>query len=179
MLRNTAPIHGFGIDDTDEYTSVNGVHFKYYTAWCSMIRRCYSSSFLKKHQSYIGCTVCDEWKYLSNFKKWHYENYIDGFHLDKDILIEGNTVYSPETCRYVPPEINNSISNISSIKKSPRGFTIVFNKKQKTFKTVEEAQLWYSENKASTVKELALKSFLANSIKSDIYLALIKRRWYL
>ena len=29
------------------------------------------------------------------------------YHLDKDILVKGNKVYSPETCCFVPQEINS------------------------------------------------------------------------
>lgn len=46
------------------------------------------------------------WKYLSNFKKWYDEHYVEGWHLDKDILMQGNKFYSPETCCFVPFEIN-------------------------------------------------------------------------
>lgn len=60
----------------------------------------------KNKPTYEGCTVCDEWLYFSNFKKWFDENYIEGFQLDKDIIIRGNKVYSPQTCCFVPKEIN-------------------------------------------------------------------------
>lgn len=51
--------------------------------------------------------MCDEWHSLKAFKKWHDNNFIEGFHLDKDILVEGNKVYSPETCVYVTPLLNS------------------------------------------------------------------------
>lgn len=79
---------------------------KSYITWKNMISRCYSTKIQLKHPSYIGCTVCDEWKYYSNFKKWYDKNYIDEYELDKDILIDGNKIYSPETCCFIPKYIN-------------------------------------------------------------------------
>ena len=55
-----------------------------------------------KRNSRLICSVCEEWKHFSNFKKWFDENYIEGFDIDKDILIKGNKVYSPEACSFVP-----------------------------------------------------------------------------
>lgn len=78
--------------------------------WRQMIRRCYSLEFQKKHPSYINCTVSEEWHNFQNFAKWYDENYyeIDGekTELDKDILVKGNKIYSPETCIFVPSYIN-------------------------------------------------------------------------
>lgn len=74
-----------------------------------MLTRCYNHKSLKKNPSYIGCSVCDEWLTYSNFKRWYEDpinGYREGYHLDKDILVKGNKVYSPETCCFVPHSIN-------------------------------------------------------------------------
>jgi hypothetical protein len=47
----------------------------------------------------------------------------------------------------------------------------------KTFKTIEEASAWYSTTKAIVVKEQATRAFLDNTIKSDVYLALVRRKF--
>ena len=82
---------------------------KAHRTWQSMLSRCYSESYRRKFTSYIGCTVCNEWLTFSNFKKWFEEHYVDGWELDKDILVKGNKVYGPDTCCFVPQELNSVI----------------------------------------------------------------------
>lgn len=103
---------GVGIVGFEKTSTSDGKHLPSYETWQSMIKRCYSEKLQAKHPTYIGCTVCDEWKYYSNFKKWYDENYYncnDGYRvsLDKDILVKGNKVYSPETCVFVSAFINS------------------------------------------------------------------------
>ena len=90
--------------------SENGKHTKVYDVWVAMIQRCYDPYYLNKYQSYIDCYVCDEWLCFQNFAKWFYKNYYEInneiMHLDKDILYKGNKIYSPQTCVFVPNNIN-------------------------------------------------------------------------
>ena len=46
------------------------------------------------------------------------KNYIEGFDIDKDILIQGNKVYSPDTCCFVPHEINSFFRKYAKGKKT-------------------------------------------------------------
>ena len=82
----------------------------YYRVWESMIRRCYSRKVHVKQPTYEGCSVCDEWLNLQRFARWYTENHYavsgETMNLDKDILVEGNRIYSPETCIFVPRRIN-------------------------------------------------------------------------
>jgi hypothetical protein len=78
----------------------------YYSAWTGMLKRCYSEPYLKKHPTYRGCSVCPEWIYFMTFKAWMVTQEFEGKQLDKDILFEGNKVYSPETCRFVTDSLN-------------------------------------------------------------------------
>ena len=88
----------------------NGVHIKSYEVWHEMLKRCYSKNLHKKRPTYIGCTTYEEWLCYDNFKKWYDENFYqignETMCLDKDILIKGNKIYSPETCIFVPQNIN-------------------------------------------------------------------------
>ena len=78
-----------------------------YFAWHNMISRCYSEDIHSKRPTYQDCSVCEEWKCFATFKEW-FDNqvYFNGWKLDKDILVKGNKVYSPDTCCFVPNEVN-------------------------------------------------------------------------
>ena len=83
-----------------------------YDRWHWMMNRCYSTAIHKLYPQYENCTVCKEWLNYSNYKLWYDEHKIEmkvfcgRVSLDKDILIKGNTVYSPETVCIVPQTIN-------------------------------------------------------------------------
>lgn len=104
-------VYGVGYLGVGKYkANVNRKPTKAYTTWVNMLMRCYEPHYVNKFPTYIYVTVCDEWHNFQNFAKWYYKNYyeIEGqrMHLDKDILIKGNKIYSPETCVFVPNNIN-------------------------------------------------------------------------
>lgn len=78
--------------------------------WTNIIRRCYTINTSRRNVTYIDCSVDERWHNFQNFAQWFYENYnpeiMEGWHLDKDILVKGNKIYSPETCCFVPNDIN-------------------------------------------------------------------------
>lgn len=79
--------------------------------WRGMLERCYGDKYKDVHLAYYNkCNVCDEWLNFQLFAEWYNENFYqvgtERMHLDKDILIKGNTIYSPETCLIVPQSIN-------------------------------------------------------------------------
>lgn len=164
-------IFGVAIFDYNNIIKKNTIEYKSYTVWYSMIRRCYSYIYQKNKPTYEGCTVCDEWLYFSNFKKWFDENYIEGFQLDKDIIIRGNKVYSPQTCCFVPKEINIIFQNKSKrIYDLPIGvYKTRYNKYRASlhingktviignFNSPKEAFEAYKKEKEKYIKELANK----------------------
>lgn len=83
----------------------------YYQAWQSMITRCYSAKYQERWTTYAGCTVSDEWLTFSNFKSWMEKQDWQGKHLDKDLLLEGNKIYSAETCVFVTPLVNTFVND--------------------------------------------------------------------
>ena len=113
-------VYGVGINDLcyrtrvyEEVTKDGGKRIwktvftcKYYAVWKSMLARCYSKKFLERNPSYIGTSVCSEWLSATAFKKWMEQQDWSGKSLDKDIIVPGNKLYSPETCAFVLPATN-------------------------------------------------------------------------
>ena len=107
----TPTVFGVGTTGLEPTRDENGERLDSYVCWQNMLKRCYSVKFQEKHQTYIGCSVCDDWLYYPNFKKFYNENYYKinnkASQLDKDILIKSNKIYSPDTCVFVPNFINS------------------------------------------------------------------------
>lgn len=98
-------VYGVGVNDAD-YTirpNINGKQLKcpFYLAWTHMLARCYDTKYQATYPTYVGCTVCAEWLTFDNFKVWMLSQDWIGKQLDKDLLIRGNKIYSPDTCAFV------------------------------------------------------------------------------
>lgn len=89
---------------------VNKVPTFAYKTWMALLKRNFCKIYQEKQPSYKDCSVDVYWYNFQVFGKWCEQNYnpkiMEGWHLDKDILVKGNKVYSPETCCFVPQEIN-------------------------------------------------------------------------
>lgn len=165
-----------------------------YRKWNTMLKRCYDPYYLNVRPTYRDCFVCEEWHNFQNFAKWWEENYYevegDRMELDKDILIKGNKIYSPEACMIVPNKINILFAKGDTKKKLPIG---VFpnklrfharcriydyqDKKSKdiylgNFDTPYKAFLSYKNYKESHIKEIANK--YKQIIPIDLYNAMYK-----
>ena len=180
-------IYGYGINDYDGLIKINGEHLKSYHLWTAMLERVYDKTQKRTCVIYEGCSVCEEWKYFSNFKKWFDENYIEGYALDKDILHRGNKIYSPENCVYVPKFIN-SILLFRGRDRGEYPVGIYINKRGKfiaeislygkvktlgTYKTQIEAFNTYKQAKEKYIKEVAQKYYDEGKIDERVYNALI------
>jgi hypothetical protein len=115
MRKKDKKLYGIGVNDADyAVTKTNKVDGKqrvvwkcpYYTVWCNMLHRCYYEPYSIRYPTYKGCSVCEEWIHFSNFKSWMETQDFEGKELDKDILVEGNKIYSAETCRFVTKQLN-------------------------------------------------------------------------
>ena len=186
-------IYGIGVNDYVGRIKENGKHIPAYRSWVSMLSRCYSKTALNHRPSYIGCSVCDEWLVFSNFKQWFDNNYVKGYHLDKDLLVKGNKVYSPETCCFVPKEINCFLLE-SNASRGISGIKGVYKTKYNTyiagysengqrihlgsFKTLNLAESAYQKSKEKRAKILAQKYYDNNLIDEKVYKSLLNYKAY-
>lgn len=67
--RLSKSVYGVGVIG-NAVTTVNGKHSRVYVTWSSMLQRCYSDVCQKKHKTYIGCTVSDNFKNFEFFSEW-------------------------------------------------------------------------------------------------------------
>lgn len=121
-------VYGWGINDVnykvqlyEEVSKVGGRKklkcewvCPYYVDWKSIIMRCFCPKTQKINPTYKGCSVSNDWKYLSNFIKWvdsqpnrDWQNCSP----DKDLLSEKSKVYGPETVVYISKSLNSFITD--------------------------------------------------------------------
>ena len=174
-LLNKKLVQGVGVNDADYqiHPSVNGKKemCPYYRKWSDMIKRCYSEKALALNPSYKDCSVCDEWLLFSAFKSWMVKQDWQDKDLDKDIMVQGNKIYSPVTCLFVDPDVNMLLTRGNSIKRDlPIG--VSFDKQRGKYQakhkrngktkmlgrygTAEEAHEVYKKFKYKLIKEVAL-----------------------
>ncbi len=102
-------VYGVGILGTKYQAKINGVQAKEYMLWTHMLQRCYSDTLKKKYPTYEGCEASENFKYYEYFYEWCHSQIgfgNEGWHLDKDLLVKGNKVYSEDSCIFLPNEIN-------------------------------------------------------------------------
>jgi len=118
-------VFGVGINDADyvvkrfeENGYVNGKRVRklvwscpFHRTWRNMLERCYSTEFQERQPTYKGCSVSKEWETFSNFRAWMVAQDWQGKQLDKDLLVEGNKVYSVNTCVFVTSSVNSFTSD--------------------------------------------------------------------
>lgn len=102
-------VYGVGYMGEGEYLAKeNRKNTSAYAAWHGIMQRCYDPKMQAKSPTYKGCAVHPEWHNFQVFAKWFYgqKHYMAGFEVDKDLLVDGNKVYSPDACCVVPQELN-------------------------------------------------------------------------
>lgn len=106
-------VFGVGITGDKYPTRINGHKLKEYEAWHGVLERCYDEKCKIKQPTYKNASCCKEWLYYPNFYEWlhsqeNFEKWLNGnrWCVDKDILVKGNKIYSPDTCCLVPNNVN-------------------------------------------------------------------------
>ena len=120
MQTETKLVCGVGVNDAGYPVSIYAViHGKqkqlwrcpFYRAWMHMIERCYSAKVHARQPTYAGCSVAPEWHSFSAFREWMAGQPWEGSDLDKDSLVPGNKVYSPDTCVFISHALNKFLND--------------------------------------------------------------------
>ena len=183
-------VAGVGYLGVGAYSCTKKIHA--YNLWNSLLKRVYDG----KRESYSNVRVCKSWHNFQNFASWcesqPFFNTKDdngkNYHLDKDILSpKDSKVYSPETCCFVPQEINKLVMQRDKSRgKYPVG--VYYSKKDNrytaqysvgkstarfigNFMTPEEAFQAYKEAKELFIIEKAEE--WRGRIEDRVYLALL------
>lgn len=167
-------VFGVGYIGEGEYNSTDSS----FSTWYSMFRRCYDEKSHKSHPTYKTCSVSPKWHCFQNYAQWYHENHKEGWQMDKDIKIKGNKTYSPETCCFVPHEINmifreDKVRDLPrGVKKSGRKYqAISCGKNLGTFNTSEEASFEYEKVRAGNIKDKA--EYWKYKVEDFVYNALL------
>jgi hypothetical protein len=200
LIHNPYHPNKFGGILGDKYSTVhNGKTDKEYHAWKGILERCYDDVTKEKNPTYRDAICCEEWLYYPNFYEWMHkqENFEVWKHLsrsaiDKDILIKGNKVYSPNTCCLVSERVNKLFPNAHNIRgnlpigvtckksQSIKPYTAYMYRNNKhyflgNYKTSEEAFQVYKQHKEAYIKQVAQEEYSKGTISKKCYKAMM--RW--
>ena len=183
-------VRGIGVKGNKYPSSISRKHVKEYKLWESMLDRC-TDKWKIKSPTYAGVTCSENFKSYSFFYEWCQEQVgfgnIDSkgifWHLDKDILVRGNKIYSEDNCVFIPQRINNLLLKVDKARGkdllgvfyredkgkfmcscSPKGYLGLFN-------TSQEAFVAYKNYKEALIKSVANE--YKEQLDQRVYQALI------
>lgn len=104
------------MNDTYHYVEGKPRMLPQYNQWFDMKQRCTSSRSQSVRPQYIGCTLVEDWRSYDRYLEWaqkqigflELDDEQNIFQLDKDLL--GSLLYSPETCVFLPQQINKFLT---------------------------------------------------------------------
>lgn len=177
-------VYGVGITGIKYPTVEDGKLTKEYITWCGIIKRCFNDKLKQKQPAYKDAMCCDEWLNYENFYEWlhsqeNFDRWINGYRwaLDKDILIKGNKLYSPDTCCLVPQNVNCLLLKRDALRGNlPLGVRQNGNKfqtKHGTYETAEEAFYAYKLQRENYIKQVATFEYESGNIIKSCYEALV------
>lgn len=168
-------VYGVGIvSDKYKTRDDSNMQIKEYRLWNRMLERCYSKKFQDKNPSYKNCEASINFKQFTFFKEWCEKQlgFNQGWELDKDLLTQGNLIYSEKTCVFLPEEINRVITKrkvsgkvkhtgvvVNSRTKKIEARISMYNKDKTigVFNSIDEASRAFKLAKKAYLKELADK----------------------
>ena len=180
---------GVGISGNKYDIVCNNKCLKEYQTWRAMLWRCFDRKTKEKYPTYKNVTWLHN---QENFEVWLNT---DRYCLDKDILVKGNKIYSPETCCLVSTFVNSLFAGVTTSDKRkhklPIGvyydkksvchpyYTTIQKDNQSTYSqryaTPEEAFQVYKQYKETYIKQVAQEEYGKGTISKKCYEAMM--RW--
>ena len=141
-------------DGSKPPVQINGKTTKEYCTWHGMLQRCYDEKVHERNPSYKDATVCERWLCFANFLEDitsipGYETYEQqqgkGIELDKDLLGNGQKIYSPKTVCFLPKSDNTKeryvrCGNPNDNSKKVYGVSVLTGEKTKVYDRIKDAQ---------------------------------------
>ena len=150
----------------DSFTRDNCI----YSKWSNMMQRSYDEITHRLKPYYAMCSSEIEWLNFSNYREWHRENMMGDrkLDLDKDLLLQGNTMYGSQTCTLIPHFTNTLFETTKGVETNiVRNNTtgkydvtmIVLGKREEvgTFDTEDEARQGFVAYKQDYIRKFAKK----------------------
>lgn len=185
-------VYGVGITGNKYPKSIDGKHTKEYSVWHGMIGRCYYEKYRNNNIAYKDSICCEDWLLYENFYEWlhsqeNFDKWLVGnkWAIDKDILIKGNKIYSPETCCLVPQNVNSLFTKcdknrgdcLIGVSQDDRYFVArcsnPLNNNKKEFLgayfTEEKAFYSYKKRKEEIIKQVAQIEYNKGNITKECY----------
>ena len=145
-----------------------------YKVWLGVLQRSYCEKLKSRNTWYKDVGVSENFLDFNFFLSWSKSQIgynVPDWQLDKDILVKGNKTYSPETCCFVPREVNNIfIRSLKQDKELPVGVTMQRNGKYRArvnwegvekclgaYEDIDDASLSYKTAKEAYAREVAEK----------------------
>lgn len=188
-------VRGVGIVGVKYPTSLDNKRLKEYITWDNVLYRCFDKDYKKVQPTYKESTVCDKWLLYENFYEWlhsqeNFNKWLNGdrWALDKDILIKGNKIYSPDTCCLIPQRINNLFTKQDckrgdlpiGVRRRNNKFRVSCNNMLLgklvnigTYETIEQAFQAYKTYKESYIKQVAQEEYSLGNITKKCYDAMM------
>lgn len=187
-------VYGVGIIGS-KYQTCNLNRTKEYKIWCSILQRCFDEKTKEKWSVYNDAICCEEWLLFENFYNWlhsqdNFQQWLNGerWDIDKDILIKGNKIYSPETCILIPHNVNSLFTKSDRARgKYPIGVSMHGKKYQVschntldgkreflgTYDSPQSAFRVYKKYKENLIKQVAEQEYNKGNITNECYRAMI------
>lgn len=155
-----------------------------YRKWHGMVKRCKNPWF--KDVTYEDKDVVDEWASYPEFYAWAIAQKghdKEGWELDKDFLVDGNKIYGPDTCCFIPKYLNGLFRNTKISEQGlPKGvyryrgkyIARIWLKDKKvslgTYESIEEASLAYNSARNEYLRSLA--EYYKEDLEDRVYIKL-------